>query len=78
MSCLLCFSLETLAQDDQELVFKIINKDSGEVVGDIRDEQHRDIPFDVLPRGFRPAEAWHPELQVQHHNLSYRVLSTLC
>lgn len=46
------------------MIFKVVNKDTGEI-GDIRDECLEDVPFDVLPKGFRPSEAWHPELQVR-------------
>lgn len=47
------------------MVFNLVNRDTGEVVGDIRDGTGEPVPFDVLPKGFRPAEAWHPELQVR-------------
>eukprot|EP00904_Undaria_pinnatifida_P010912 jgi/Undpi1/6951/HiC_scaffold_21.g09425.m1 len=44
-------------------IFKVVNKDTGEVVGDIRDPQAKDAHYDVLPQGFKSGEAWHPELQ---------------
>ena len=42
----------------------MVNKDTGEVVGDIRDPRAEDGNYDVLPQGFKSGEAWHPELQV--------------
>lgn len=54
-----------MAQDDQDMVFKVVNKDTGEVVGDIRHPiEGEEVPYDVLPHNFRSGEAWHPELQV--------------
>lgn len=47
------------------MVFKVVNKDTGEVVGDIRHpSEGGEVPYDVLPHNFRSGEAWHPELQV--------------
>ncbi|CAM9907920.1 unnamed protein product, partial [Sphacelaria rigidula] len=43
----------------------VVNKDTGQVVGDLRAEGGQER-FDVLPSHFRPSEAWHaPEHETQ-------------
>lgn len=44
------------------MVYKVVNRDTGEVA-DLRDEPEP-VPFDVLPKHFRPSEAWQPEHEV--------------
>lgn len=47
------------------MVFKVVNKDTGEV-GDLRHAPATaKVPYDILPSGFVPGQAWHPELQVR-------------
>jgi len=49
------------------MVFKVVNKDTGEVVRDVRNpEEDGGAQFDMLPHGFRQpgGQPWHPELQV--------------
>lgn len=41
----------------------MVNKDTGEVVGDLRNESQANTAYDVLPAHFRPSEAWHAPAQ---------------